>query len=155
MLDSKYLRQDVEQTAARLKTRGFELDVAKLAELEEKRKALQVKTQELQSERNSRSKAIGQAKAKGEDIQPLLDAVAHLGDELENAKKEQDDVLAELNDIASGLPNLPAEEVPVGNDEADNVEVSKWGEPKSYDFEVKDHVDLGEALDKGLDFEAG
>ncbi len=155
MLDSKYLRQDVEQTAARLKTRGFELDVAKLAELEEKRKALQVKTQELQSERNSRSKAIGQAKAKGEDIQPLLDAVAHLGDELENAKKEQDDVLAELNDIASGLPNLPAQEVPVGNDEADNVEVSKWGEPKSYDFEVKDHVDLGEALDKGLDFEAG
>ncbi|WP_462158403.1 serine--tRNA ligase [Pseudoalteromonas sp. GB56] len=155
MLDSKYLRQDVDQTAARLKTRGFELDVATLAELEEKRKALQTKTQELQNERNTRSKAIGQAKAKGEDIQPLLDAVAHLGDELENAKKEQDEVLAQLNDIASGLPNLPAKEVPIGNDEADNVEVSKWGAPKSYDFEVKDYVDLGEALDKGLDFEAG
>ncbi|MCG7568780.1 serine--tRNA ligase [Pseudoalteromonas sp. CO325X] len=155
MLDSKYLRQDVEQTAARLKARGFELDVAKLAQLEEQRKALQTKTQELQSERNSRSKAIGQAKAKGEDIQPLLDAVANLGDELENAKKEQDAVLNELKDIALGLPNLPAEDVPAGNDEDDNVEVSRWGEPKSYDFEVKDHVDLGEALDKGLDFEAG
>ncbi|TMN32887.1 serine--tRNA ligase [Pseudoalteromonas sp. S2755] len=155
MLDSKYFRQDIEEAAARLKKRGFELDVAKITELEEKRKALQTKTQELQSERNSSSKAIGQAKAKGEDVQPLLDAVANLGDQLSEAKEEQDKILAELNDYAMSLPNLPAEEVPAGADESENVEISTWGEPKQFDFEVKDHVDLGEALDKGLDFEAG
>ncbi len=155
MLDAKFLRQDLAETAARLKRRGFELDVAELETLEEQRKALQVKTQELQSERNSRSKAIGQAKAKGEDIQPLLDAVAHLGDALDASKKEQDEILAKVNDIAARIPNLPHESVPEGKDEADNVEVTVWGEPKTYDFEVKDHVDLGESLGKGLDFEAG
>ncbi|TMP36016.1 serine--tRNA ligase [Pseudoalteromonas rubra] len=155
MLDAKYLRQDIEEAAERLKRRGFELDVAAINALEEKRKTLQTKTQELQSERNSRSKAIGQAKAKGEDVQPLLDAVADLGDQLSAAKTEQDEVLAQLQDIAATLPNLPAEDVPVGADESDNVEISKWGEPKSFDFEVKDHVDLGEALGKGLDFETG
>ncbi|MCO7200627.1 MULTISPECIES: serine--tRNA ligase [Pseudoalteromonas] len=155
MLDSKYFRQDIEEAAARLKKRGFELDVAKITELEEKRKALQTKTQELQSERNSSSKAIGQAKAKGEDVQPLLDAVANLGDQLSAAKEEQDKILAELNDYAMSLPNLPADEVPAGADESENVEISTWGEPKQFDFEVKDHVDLGEALDKGLDFETG
>ncbi|MBQ4812523.1 serine--tRNA ligase [Pseudoalteromonas luteoviolacea] len=155
MLDPKYLRQDIEEAATRLKKRGFELDVAAINALEEQRKTLQTRTQELQSERNSRSKAIGQAKAKGEDVQPLLDAVADLGDQLSAAKAEQDKVLAELQDIALTLPNLPAEEVPAGADEDDNVEVSKWGEPKQFSFEVKDHVDLGEALDKGLDFETG
>ncbi|KZN33195.1 seryl-tRNA synthetase [Pseudoalteromonas luteoviolacea CPMOR-2] len=155
MLDPKFLRQDIEEAATRLKKRGFELDVAAINALEEQRKTLQTRTQELQSERNSRSKAIGQAKAKGEDVQPLLDAVADLGDQLSAAKAEQDKVLAELQDIALTLPNLPAEDVPAGADEDDNVEVSKWGEPKQYDFEVKDHVDLGEALDKGLDFETG
>ncbi|KNC67510.1 serine--tRNA ligase [Pseudoalteromonas ardens] len=155
MLDAKYLRQDIEEAAERLKKRGFELDVAAINALEEKRKTLQIKTQELQSERNSRSKAIGQAKAKGEDVQPLLDAVADLGDQLSAAKTEQDEVLAQLQDIAATLPNLPAEDVPVGADESENVEVSKWGEPKAFDFEVKDHVDLGEALGKGLDFETG
>ncbi|KID56940.1 seryl-tRNA synthetase [Pseudoalteromonas luteoviolacea] len=155
MLDPKYLRQDIEEAAARLKKRGFELDVDAVNALEEQRKTLQTKTQELQSERNSRSKAIGQAKAKGEDAQPLLDAVANLGDQLSAAKAEQDKILAQLQDLASTLPNLPAEDVPEGADEDDNVEVSKWGEPKQYDFEVKDHVDLGEALDKGLDFETG
>ena len=155
MLDSKYLRQDIAEAAARLAKRGFELDVDAINALEEQRKALQTKTQELQSERNSRSKAIGQAKAKGEDIQPLLDAVANLGDQLTEAKSEQDDVLAKLNDIALTLPNLPSEEVPQGSDESENVEITKWGEPKQYDFEVKDHVDLGEALNKGLDFETG
>lgn len=155
MLDSKYLRQDIAEAAARLAKRGFELDVDAINALEEQRKALQTKTQELQSERNSRSKAIGQAKAKGEDIQPLLDAVANLGDQLTAAKNEQDDILAKLNDISLTLPNLPAEDVPAGADENDNVEIVKWGEPKQFDFEVKDHVDLGEALNKGLDFETG
>ena len=155
MLDSKYLRQDIAEAAARLAKRGFELDVDAINALEEQRKALQTKTQELQSERNSRSKAIGQAKAKGEDIQPLLDAVANLGDQLTAAKNEQDEILAKLNNISLTLPNLPAEDVPAGSDESENVEIIKWGEPKQYDFEVKDHVDLGEALDKGLDFETG
>ncbi|TMN86772.1 serine--tRNA ligase [Pseudoalteromonas phenolica] len=155
MLDSKYLRQDIAEAAARLAKRGFELDVDAINALEEQRKALQTKTQELQSERNSRSKAIGQAKAKGEDIQPLLDAVANLGDQLTAAKNEQDEILAKLNNIALTLPNLPAEDVPAGSDESENVEIIKWGEPKQYDFEVKDHVDLGEALHKGLDFETG
>ncbi|WP_105168459.1 serine--tRNA ligase [Pseudoalteromonas sp. T1lg23B] len=155
MLDSKYLRQDIAEAAERLAKRGYELDVEAITALEEKRKALQTQTQELQSERNSRSKAIGQAKAKGEDVQPLMDAVANLGDQLSAAKAEQDSILEQLNDIAMALPNLPAEDVPAGKDENDNVEVLKWGEPKQYDFEVKDHVDLGEALGKGLDFEAG
>lgn len=155
MLDPRFLRQDIEEAAERLKGRGFELNVAEIQALEEKRKALQVKTQELQNERNTRSKAIGQAKAKGEDIAPLLAAVGSLGDGLDAAKKEQDEILAELNAIAATIPNLPDSEVPFGNDEDDNVEVVKWGEPKQYDFEVKDHVDLGEGLAKGLDFEAG
>lgn len=154
MLDSKYLRQDVEQTAARLAARGYELDVAKVTELEEQRKTLQVKTQELQSQRNASAKAIGQAKAKGEDAQPLLDAVANLGSELDATKKAQDEVLNAINDIALAIPNLPDESVPEGADEEDNVEILTWGTPKKYDFEVKDHVDVGQDLN-GLDFEMG
>ena len=154
MLDSKYLRQDVEQTAARLAARGYELDVAKVTELEEQRKTLQVKTQELQSQRNASAKAIGQAKAKGEDAQPLLDAVANLGSELDATKKAQDEVLNAINEIALAIPNLPDESVPEGADEDDNVEILTWGTPKKYDFEVKDHVDVGQDLN-GLDFEMG
>ena len=154
MLDSKYLRQDVEQTAARLAARGYELDVAVVTELEEQRKTLQVKTQELQSQRNASAKAIGQAKAKGEDAQPLLDAVANLGSELDATKKAQDEVLNAINEIALAIPNLPDESVPEGADEDDNVEILTWGTPKKYDFEVKDHVDVGQDLN-GLDFEMG
>ncbi|TMO97450.1 serine--tRNA ligase [Pseudoalteromonas sp. S3260] len=154
MLDSKYLRQDVEQTAARLAARGYKLDVAVVTELEEKRKTLQVKTQELQSQRNASAKAIGQAKAKGEDAQPLLDAVANLGSELDAAKAEQDGVLEAIKQIALAIPNLPDESVPEGADEDDNVEILTWGTPKKYDFEVKDHVDVGQDLN-GLDFEMG
>ena len=154
MLDSKYLRQDVEQTAARLAARGYELDVAVVTELEEKRKTLQVKTQELQSQRNASAKAIGQAKAKGEDAQPLLDAIANLGSELDAAKAEQDEVLEAIKQIALAIPNLPDESVPEGADEDDNVEILTWGTPKKYDFEVKDHVDVGQDLN-GLDFEMG
>ena len=154
MLDSKYLRQDVEQTAARLAARGYELDVAVVTELEEKRKTLQVKTQELQSQRNTLSKKIGQAKAKGEDAQPLFDEVGKIGDELDATKKAQDEVLNAINDIALAIPNLPDESVPEGADEDDNVEILTWGTPKKYDFEVKDHVDVGQDLN-GLDFEMG
>ncbi|WP_287244082.1 serine--tRNA ligase [Pseudoalteromonas sp.] len=156
MLDSKYLRQDIEQAAARLATRGFELDIAEVTALEEKRKTLQVQTQELQSERNASSKAIGQAKAKGEHekAQQLLDSVSNLGDQLDSVKAEQDAVLEELKQIALAIPNLPDESVPVGEDEDQNVEISTWGTPKSYDFEVKDHVDVGQDVN-GLDFEMG
>ena len=155
MLDSKLLRNDIEETATQLAKRGFTLDTAKLIALEEQRKAIQVKTQDLQGERNSRSKSIGQAKARGEDIQPLLDAVSELGDQLDAAKEEQNQVLAEIEAIASTIPNLVDESVPAGESEDDNVEVRRWGTPRIFDFEVKDHVDVAVALNKGLDFEAG
>ena len=146
MLDPRLLRQDLEQTAARLATRGFSLDVDRLAQLESRRKALQVKTQDLQSQRNSRSKAIGQAKAKGEDIEPLLAEVANMGDALKQAEDELRTLQDELNDIQLGIPNLLHESVPVGKDENDNVEVCRWGEPRQFDFEPRDHVDLGDPL---------
>ena len=153
MLDAKYLRNELEETAQRLKARGFELDTAQLAELEERRKSLQAATQELQAERNSRSKSIGQAKARGEDIAPLLAQVGELGDKLELAKSELSTLLADIEAIVMGIPNLPDADVPVGADEDDNVEVSRWGQPRQFDFEVKDHADLGEALG-GIDFAA-
>ena len=155
MLDAKQLRTDLDNIATQLAKRGFTLDTAVLNTLEEQRKAMQVKTQELQNERNTRSKSIGQAKARGEDITPLLAAVSQLGNDLDAAKAEQDDVLAKINDIASTLPNLLDESVPEGKDEDDNVEVKRWGTPREFDFEVKDHVDLGFGVDKGLDFESG
>jgi seryl-tRNA synthetase len=155
MLDPKLLRTELEATATALAKRGFKLDTQALSALEEKRKAIQVKTQELQSQRNSRSKSIGQAKARGEDIQPLLAEVSQLGDELETAKEQQNTILSDINAIASALPNLLHESVPEGSSEDDNVEVRRWGTPKEFDFEVKDHVDLGIALGKGLDFETG
>jgi len=155
MLDAKQLRTDTDNIATQLAKRGFTLDTATLNTLEEQRKAIQVKTQELQNERNTRSKSIGQAKARGEDIAPLLAAVSQLGNDLDAAKAEQDDVLEKINDIASAIPNLLDESVPEGKDEDDNVEVKRWGTPREFDFDVKDHVDLGFAVDKGLDFESG
>jgi seryl-tRNA synthetase len=155
MLDAKQLRTDLDNIATQLAKRGFTLDTATIKALEEQRKAIQVKTQELQNERNTRSKSIGQAKARGEDIAPLLAAVSQLGDELDAAKAEQDDVLAKINDIASAMPNLLDESVPTGADENDNVELKRWGTPRVFDFEVKDHVDLGFGVGKGLDFETG
>ena len=155
MLDSKLLRNELEETAKQLAKRGFTLDVAQLSSLEEQRKAIQVKTQDLQSERNSRSKSIGQAKARGEDIQPLLDAVSELGSQLDAAKEEQNEVLDQIDAIASAIPNLIDDSVPEGESEDDNVEVRRWGTPKTFDFDVKDHVDVATALDKGLDFESG
>ncbi|PHR66894.1 serine--tRNA ligase [Pseudidiomarina marina] len=156
MLDAKLFRSELTETAERLKTtRGFELDVARLDALENKRKDLQVRTETLQAERNSRSKAIGQAKAKGEDIAPLLAAVDDLGEQLEAAKQELTDVQNELQTIIAGVPNLPDAEVPLGADEEDNVEVSRWGEPRQFSFEPKDHVDVAIALNNGMDFDAG
>jgi len=155
MLDAKQLRSDLDNIATQLAKRGFTLDTTTINALEEQRKAIQVKTQELQNERNTRSKSIGQAKARGEDIAPLLAAVSQLGDELDAAKAEQDDVLAKINDIASAMPNLLDDSVPTGVDEDDNVELKRWGTPRTFDFEVKDHVDLGFGVGKGLDFESG
>ncbi|HDR1555203.1 TPA: serine--tRNA ligase, partial [Pasteurella multocida] len=149
------LRNNLEEVAEKLKVkRNFVLDVALLSELEEQRKSLQVKTESLQAERNARSKNIGQAKARGEDISALLNEVEHMGIELSTTKAHLDEVLAEINQIVLAIPNLPADEVPLGKDESENLEVFRWGTPKTFDFDVKDHVSLGEGL-KGLDFAAG
>ena len=146
MLDSRLLRTDLETVAARQAARGFSLDTGRLAELEERRKALQVRTQDLQAERNRRSKSIGKAKAAGEDIQPLLAAVADLGEQLKAAEAELNELQAELTAIALGIPNLPHASVPVGKDEQDNVEIRRWGEPPRFDFQPLDHADLGAHL---------
>ncbi|HEY0719970.1 MAG TPA: serine--tRNA ligase [Gammaproteobacteria bacterium] len=146
MLDARLFRGELENTAAQLARRGFVLDVAAIARLEAERKEIQVKTQELQAERNARSKAIGQAKAKGEDAQPLLDAVADLGDRLKAAESRLNEIQDELNTLVMRVPNIPHASVPVGKDENDNVEVRRWGTPKEFAFAVKDHVDLGAAL---------
>jgi len=152
MLDPKFLRQDLENTAQQLQKRGYVLDIKQFSHLEEQRKQIQIKTQELQSERNSKSKHIGQAKARGEDIQPLLDEVAHLGDALKAAEEELGGIQHQLDDLLLTIPNIPHESVPVGKDENDNVEMRKWGEPRQFEFEAKDHVDLGEQLGL-LDFD--
>ena len=154
MLDPQVLRNDIEQVAKALTKRHYTLDITAFETLEEKRKAVQVKTQELQQQRNSRSKEIGKAKAQGEDVQPLLDEVASLGDELKSSENELNEIQEELNEIVMGIPNIPHDSVPEGLTEDDNEEVRRWGEPKTFDFEVKDHVDLGESLGL-LDFEAG
>ena len=153
MLDPKYLRADIIEAAERLAARGFTLDVARVNALEEQRKTLQTRTQELQAERNARSKAIGDAKRRGEDVAPLMAQVGELGSELDNCKCKQDEVLAELEALALTIPNLPHDSVPAGRDESDNIEVRRWGTPRQFDFEVKEHVALGEGL-KGIDFSA-
>ena len=151
MLDSKYLRTDLAKTAEILATRNYHLDVAKLTQLEEQRKDLMVRTQDLQAKRNSLSKSIGQAKREGKDVSAIMAEVNAMGDELTNTKKQQDAVLAEIEQIALTIPNLPHESVPVGPDESANVEVRRWGTPRTFDFEIKDHVALGEGLGQ-LDF---
>ena len=154
MLDPQVLRNDIKQVAKALTKRGFTLDIAAIETLEEKRKAIQVKTQELQQQRNTRSKDIGKAKAQDEDIQPLLDEVASLGGELKSSEDELTEIQKELNEIVMGIPNILHESVPEGESEEDNEEVRRWGEPKAFNFTVKDHVDLGESTGL-LDFEAG
>lgn len=153
MLDPKALRNDLHGIAAALRRRGYELDTERYAALEERRRDVQVRTQELQNERKTRSKAIGQAKARGEDIQPLLDEVSDLGDQVDALEKELEAIQTELRDLQLDMPNIPHESVPEGDDEDANVAVRHWGEPPAFDFEPKDHVDLGSGLG-GLDLEA-
>lgn len=153
MLDPNLLRNEPDAVAEKLARRGFKLDVEMLRSLEERRKVLQVETENLQAERNSRSKSIGQAKARGEDIEPLRQEVNSLGERLDAAKAELDELQNQIRDFSLALPNLPADVVPLGKDDTENLEISRWGEPRQFDFQVKDHVELGEAA-KGLDFAA-
>lgn len=153
MLDPNLLRNELDAVAEKLARRGFKLDVDTLRQQEERRKVLQVETESLQAERNSRSKSIGAAKARGEDIEPLRLEVNELGEKLDAAKSELDQLLNDIRDLALSIPNMPDDSVPVGRDENDNLEVSRWGEPRRYDFEVRDHVTLGE-MTGGLDFAA-
>ncbi|MFS1523597.1 serine--tRNA ligase [Microbulbifer sp. 2304DJ12-6] len=152
MLDPKLIRTDMDQVAAALKKRGVTLDTVKLTALEARRKELQVHTEHLQNERTSKSKNIGRMKAAGEDIAPLLKAVESLGGELQSAKQTLAELQQELAAILSAIPNLLDASVPEGESEDDNVEIRRWGQPRCFDFEVKDHVDLGTGLG-GLDFE--
>ena len=152
MLDPKLLRSELEETARQLSRRGVTLDIQKITALESQRKALQVATQTLQSERNSSAKAIGKAKATGEDAAPLLAAVADLGDRLKAAETQLEQVQNEFTALLLNIPNVPHVSVPDGKDENANVEIRRWGEPRRMDFTPKDHVDLG-AGNGLLDFE--
>ncbi|MDH5181246.1 MAG: serine--tRNA ligase [Gammaproteobacteria bacterium] len=152
MLDTRLIRNELNTVVAKLARRGFQIDQAALQALEDKRKTIQAETQTLQAERNSKSKNIGKVKAQGGDIQPLLDEVADLGDKLKAAETALSELQDELNNILMGIPNLPHDSVPDGKSEADNQEVRRWGEPRQFDFEIKDHVDLGEQLGQ-MDFE--
>ncbi len=144
MLDPALLRQQPAELAQRLRdSRGYELDVAVFESLEADRKRIQVRTQELQNLRNSRSKAIGHAKAKGEDVSAIMAEVAGFADELKASEAQLDVLREKIETLSMGIPNLPAADVPAGKDENDNVEQARWGTPRSFDFEVKDHVELG------------
>ncbi|MHB1374936.1 MAG: serine--tRNA ligase [Thauera sp.] len=153
MLDIQLLRTQIDSVAARLATRGLQLDTAAFQALEDERKQLQTRTQELQARRNALSKQIGMLKGKGEDASAVMAEVAQLGDELKACEQALPVLLERINAFLATLPNLPQEDVPVGADESGNVEVRRWGSPRSYDFDVRDHVDLGAPL--GLDFETG
>jgi len=152
MLDIQALRNDLAGVAARLATRGFVLDTARFEQLEAERKTIQTRTQELQAKRNATSKQIGQAKAKGEDVSAIMAEVGALGEELKQLEAKLPQVLAEMDAFLSVIPNMPHASVPVGKSDADNVEVRKVGTPPKFDFEVQDHVSIGEGLG-GLDFE--
>lgn len=153
MLDIQLLRNDLDAVAARLASRGYTLDTAAFTAMEADRKSLQTRMQELQSRRNATSKQIGEAKRKGEDVSAIMAEVANLGDELKAAEAAFEAVQAKLDALLMSIPNLPNESVPVGKDENDNVEVRRVGVPRQFDFEVKDHVDIGTPL--GLDFDTG
>ncbi|HLA74619.1 MAG TPA: serine--tRNA ligase, partial [Gammaproteobacteria bacterium] len=153
MLDPRLLRQDLALAAQRLAARGFQLDVQQLEALELQRKELQVAAQTLQAARNASARAIGKAKATGEDAGPLLAAVADLGDKLTDAETRLAAIQQQLDAILLGIPNLPHASVPFGKSEHDNVEARRWGAPRQFDFEPKDHVDLGAGLGQ-MDFDA-
>ena len=151
MLDPHLFRSDLEHVKLQLDRRSFVFDADAYEALENRRKNTQIKTQELQNEKNKSAKSIGQAKAKGEDIQPLLDQVQHLGDQLKAAEAELSEIQQEMTALMEAIPNILDEVVPAGKTEEDNVEISRWGEIPEFSFQAKDHVDLGES--KGLDFE--
>ncbi|HAT1772012.1 TPA: serine--tRNA ligase [Legionella pneumophila] len=151
MLDNQLLRENPQYVAIQLLKRGFQFDAVTFSQLEEKRKALQVSTQSLQNERNMRSKAIGEAKARGENIEPMREEVNKLGAKLEQQKTELEEVLKQIEAITLSLPNIPHESVPVGKDELDNQEIRTWGEVPAFSFPVKSHDELGEALGQ-MDF---
>ena len=152
MLESKLLRGNIDFVVEQLKRRNFSFDVAEFNKLEDQRKVIQVQTQDLQNLRNTKSKAIGQAKASGENIEPLLEEVSDLGEKLDNAKSALNDLQLKIDEIVMAIPNIPHPSVPEGQSEDENIELLKWGEPKKFDFEPKDHVDLGEM--HGIDFAA-
>ena len=152
MLDIQLLRKDIDTVARRLKTRGFELDTETFNALEAQRKAIQVKTEELQSQRNKLSKEIGVRKAQKLDVSDVMAQVAGIGDELKASAEQLDGIQTQMRTLLLNLPNLPHESVPVGTDETDNQEVARWGDTPKFDFEVKDHVALGENLGL-LDFD--
>jgi seryl-tRNA synthetase len=151
MLDPKYFRQELMTAVGELKRRQFELPVDIIEALEARRKSMQTKTQELQNMRNARSKAIGQAKATGADIEPLMAEVGKLGEELKQCETATEEILAELKSLQLSVPNFLDASVPDGKSEDDNMEIRRWGTPKTFDFPVKDHVDLGEGLGQ-MDF---
>ncbi|NNM59824.1 MAG: serine--tRNA ligase [Legionellales bacterium] len=152
MIDIQSLRQNIDETVKRLASRGYTLDAAHFNQLESQRKALQIATQELQNERNLRSKAIGRAKATGEDVSLLMNDVGEIGDKLIKKEAELSEVLATIHDLLMNIPNLPHESVPFGVSEEDNLEIRRWGKPRQFDFPAQDHIALGEDL-HGLDFE--
>mgnify|MGYP003492497366 FL=1 len=156
MLDINLLRRDLDGVIARLETRKkpqLYLDRDRFTALEAERKRIQVRTEELQARRNALSKQIGQLKARGEDTAAAMAEVAGLADELAASAQRNDEVLAEINHMLMGLPNLPHDSVPVGEDETDNLEVRRWGTPRAFDFTPRDHADIGPAL--GIDFDTG
>jgi seryl-tRNA synthetase len=153
MLDPQRFRSDLDQLAAQLARRGYHLDIESVAALEARRKALQVETEALQNQRNTQSKAIGQAKARGEDVSALMTEVSELGERLKRIKTQLDDIRDAMTPIFLDIPNLLHADVPDGADESDNVELRAWGQPTSFEFEPRDHVEIGEGLG-GMDFEA-
>ncbi|MDP2180185.1 serine--tRNA ligase [Methylicorpusculum sp.] len=154
MLDPRLFRSDLDYIRQQLDRRSFQFDTDGYVKLEAQRKDIQVKTQDLQNERNNRSKLIGHAKASGQDIQPLLDQVQNLGDQLKEAENELAAVQAQLSEIMEGIPNILDDSVPAGRSEEANQEIYTWGQKKDFTFQPKDHVELG-AIDKGMDFELG
>lgn len=152
MIDPQLLRKDILSVADRLSSRGFVLDVDAYNQLESQRKTLQTDVESLQAQRTSKSKQIGQLKAKGEDVGTVMKEVAAIGDNLKSCQTDLESVVEDLTTMQHAIPNIPHESVPAGASEDDNVEVRRWGKPKQFDFEVKDHVDIGTAL-SGMDFE--
>ncbi|MFK7913638.1 MAG: serine--tRNA ligase, partial [Pseudomonadales bacterium] len=153
MLDNKLLRDDAQDVAARLKVKGFDFPLARYQALEDERRELQTRTESLQNERKTRSKAIGKAKAAGEDVADIMAGIDTINSQLDDAKHAFAALQAELASLLEGIPNLPDASVPAGRDEDSNVEIKRWRDPADFNFEPKDHVDLTAA--GGLDFEAG